>query len=295
MANGSGQLHTPSGDKHERLDDRIVRAVDDAFRAREKRFEARMRGRVKRETELFISRTGWSWFKRLITAEALFLVLLITPVGFFYNQIQKTLQRQERAIKETETKLMSLSFRIDSIQHGLGLIDGYRTRFETELSDYQAGFIRTMERTADMQGTANTALVGASTALGQIQGFQSSMTALTDSLGRNAHRMDSIGHSMTLLSSEVGSLGIYDAALNIPCDVQATPLRLVLRRVVDGGSSEFDIHDRERGAALLRGVQLGAGESVPVHIGASEYRVTLLQTSQALPSPVARFRIQRVH
>jgi hypothetical protein len=307
MQNGTGhQLQTPAGDKHERLDDRIVRAVEEAFRAREKEFSGRVRSQVKRETELRISRTGWGWIKRLITAEAIFLILVITPVGFFYNHVQKTQQRQELAIKETEAELIALAFRIDSIQHGLGQIDGYRTRFETELSDYQAGFIRTLERTADMQGHANTALLGASNALGQIQGVQSSVTALTDSLGRNAHRVDSIGRNVTLLSTEIGSLGrtledglvagvIYDAAMNIPCDVQATPLRLVLRGVSDSGSSEFDIHHRERSAPLLRSVELGAGESVPVHTDGAEYRVTLLQASQGvLAAPIARFRIQRV-
>lgn len=300
MSNGSAnQLQTPSGEKHERLDDRIIRAVDDAFRAREKRYDGRMRGRVKRETELYISRTGWGWLKRLITAEALFLVVLITPVGFIYSHVQKTLQRQEVAIKETEAELAALAFRIDSIRNGLGQIDGYRTRFETQLSDYQAGFIRTLERTADMQGHANTALLGANTALGQIHGFQSNVTALTDSLGRNAHRVDSLGRNVTLLSTTLedglGAGVIYDAAVNVPCDVQATPLRLVLRRVSESGSSEFDVHHRERPTTLLRGVQLSAGESVPVHADGAEFRVTLMQSSQGmLAVPVARFRIQRV-
>jgi hypothetical protein len=158
-----------------------------------------------------------------------------------------------------------------------------------------------------MQGTANTALVGASTALGEIQGFQLNVTALTDSLGRNAYRVDSIGRNGMLLSTEVGSIGkaledglavgvIYDAAVNVPCDVQGTPLRLVLRSVSESGSIEFDIHSRERQGSLLQSVQLAAGESVPVHTDGAAYRVTLIQSSQGvLAVPVARVRIQRIH
>lgn len=287
------------------MDDRITRAVEERFQKSEKEYERRIRGRVRLETERYVNRKGWSWFKRLMTAEALFVVVVITPVGFFYNHVQKTLQRQERAIRETEAKLVALGFRIDSIRHGLGEIDGYRNQFQNELSGYQAGFIRTIERTADMQGTANTALLTVSSALGEVRGFQTRVASLTDSLGQNAHRVDSLGRNVTILSGQLGELGqsledglaagvIYDAASGVPCDVQATPLRLVLRGISETGAAHLEVQHRERGGFVLRSGSLGTGESLRVDTDRGAFQVTLLQASQVAPAgPVARFRIQR--
>lgn len=305
MSNGNTQLHTATGDKHERIDDRIARAVEERFQAREKTYDKRLRGRVKLETEQYVNRKGWNWFKRLMTAEAIFVIVVITPVGFFYSNVQKTLQRQERAIQDTEAKLISLSFRIDSIRNGLGQIDGYRDQFMNELSSYQAGFIRTLERTADMQGTANTALLSASSALGEVRGFQTRVASLTDSLGMNAHRVDSLGRNVSILSGQVGEIDqsledglavgvIYDASTHAPCDVQSTPLRLMLRGISESGAALVEVQHREHGG-MLRSGPLGTGESLTVDTDRGAFRVTLLQASQTGPAgPLARFRIQRV-